>query len=136
MSDAIGLFETEKDFERFRESAPTVTDHDERTAKLRRDVATETVLTVNFDNAKPRLDYTFTSLISALHIMFALNVAAPSVGQVRLCSLADCAQSFNARYDRARYCCDLHANRDRQRAFAQRQQQKRKHAMKGKSRGR
>jgi hypothetical protein len=146
ISDAVGLFEHAEDWQRLRESGMNPSDHYYGKTgrpipgwtwedKLRGDIATEAILTIHFDGSQPRLDYTFYSLISALHIMFALNIAAPATGQIRLCSLPECGQPFEARYDRARYCNDLHANRDRQRAFIQRQKQL-KNATKGKSDGR
>jgi len=89
-------------------------------------------LTVNVDdNGQPRLDYYFTSLISALRAMLTVN-SASHIGSVRICALAECNEPFVAKNDRGRYCCESHSNRDRQRSFVNRKSK----TQKGKKNGR
>src|SRR5262249_55886427 len=84
---------------------------------LQRGAGARAGIAVDFDNGHTRLDYTFNSLIDALRVMYTMNLATPATGQIRLCKLAECGQPFIARYERAHYCNDSHANRDRQRTF-------------------
>ncbi len=79
-------------------------------------IGTRVGLAINLDAKRVRVDYRFSSLISALRIMFTLNAVSEGQ-QVRLCALSECGEPFIARNDRARYCRESHSNTDRQRRF-------------------